>query len=104
MARDDVDELEQDEEESEDEEVLELGARSGRSTVGFLVGFVLGALVGAGAALLAAPERGQVTRSRLRRGMRRMRDGAVDRVGEIRDDAEREIRRARRRVRKHLPD
>jgi hypothetical protein len=107
MARDEVEELEQDDEELEEleeDDLPELGARSGGSAVGFLIGFVLGALVGAGAALLAAPERGNVTRGRLRRRMRRMRDGAVERVGEIRDDAERGIRRARRRVRRHLPD
>jgi hypothetical protein len=36
--------------------------------------------------------------------MRRVRDDTVDRVGEIRDDAERGIRRDRRRVRRKLPD
>jgi hypothetical protein len=106
MARDEdeVDELDLDEDELAEDEALETGPRRGGSAMGFLAGLVVGALVGAGAALLAAPERGEVTRSRLRRRMRRVRDDTVDRVGEIRDDAERGIRRARRRVRRKLPD
>jgi gas vesicle protein len=101
MARDDAEEIEQDD---EGEELLEDEGWSGGSGVGFLVGFVLGALVGAGTALLLAPDRGDVTRRRIGRRVRRLREGAVDRIEEVRDGAERELRRAKRRVRRHLPD
>jgi len=103
MARDEMDDLERDDESTEDEE-LDVDTRPGGSGVGFLVGLVLGALVGAGTALLLAPERGAVTRRKLRRRMQRMGHDAADRVGDLRDGAEREFRRARRRVRRHLPD
>lgn len=102
MARDE--DVEQQDAESADDEELEFGARSGGTGVAFLVGVIVGALVGAGTALLLAPERGEVTRGRIRRRMRRVRNEAAERVGELRDDAERELRRARRRVRRHLPD
>jgi gas vesicle protein len=98
MAKDDEDLVDPDE---EIEEADELEARGG---VGFLIGFVVGALVGAGTALLLAPARGDVTRRRIRRRMHRLRDDASHRVDELRDDAEREFRRARRRIKRHLPD
>jgi hypothetical protein len=104
MARDDEDgELADRDDEVADDE-LEEGGRPRGSGIGFVVGFVLGALAGAGAALLLAPQSGDVTRRRIRRGVRRFREGAADRVGEMREGAERELRRARRRVRRHLPD
>jgi hypothetical protein len=101
MARDDDEIMEQDDDVEHDDE-----ARDGRggSGVGFLVGLVLGALVGAGTALLLAPDRGDVTRRRIGRQVRRLRRGAQDRFDDVRDGAERELRRARRRVRRHLPD
>jgi len=102
MARDEDEDMR--DEEAPEDEVLEQRVRPGGSGVGFLVGLIVGALVGAGTALLLAPERGEVTRGRIRRRMRRVRDETADRVGELRDDAERELRRARRRVRRHLPD
>lgn len=99
MAKDDVEVLDPEELTEEDDEEA-----SGGSGVGFLVGFVLGALVGAGTALLLAPARGDVTRRRLRRQVRQLRDDASERVGDLRDDAEREFRRARRRIKRHLTD
>jgi len=101
MAKDDEDLVEPDEE-IEEEAGLE-GPRGG-SGVGFLLGFVVGAMVGAGTALLLAPARGDVTRRRIRRRMHHLRDDAAHRVDELRDDAEREFRRARRRIKRHLPD
>ena len=101
MARDDDEIMEQDDDVELDDEAP--GGRGG-SGVGFLVGLVLGALVGAGTALLLAPDRGDVTRRRIGRQVRRLRRGAQDRFEDVRDGAERELRRARRRVRRHLPD
>jgi uncharacterized membrane protein YccC len=104
MAKDEQDE--QDELPDDGEPMMEGagGGAAARGGITFLVGFVVGALVGAGAALLLAPQSGAVTRRRLGRGFRRMRRGAADRMGNLRDDAERELRRARRRLRRHLPD
>jgi hypothetical protein len=69
----------------------------------FLAGFGLGALLGAGLALLFAPERGAITRRRLRRRLRDLSADTADRVGDLRHRAEREIRRGRRRIARHLP-
>ncbi len=77
--------------------------RGGGGALGFLAGFALGALLGAGAALLFAPERGTVTRRRLRRRLRDLGAETADRVGELRHRAEREVRRGRRRIARHLP-
>jgi len=100
MAKDDGDEVDFETPADEDD----MPEPRGGTGIGFLVGFVIGALVGAGTALLLAPARGSVTRRRIGRGIRRMRDQASERVSGIRDDAEREFRRARRRIKRHLPD
>ena len=97
MARDDIDIVDEDEELEEEEDLEELEPHRG-SAAAFLVGLMVGALAGAGTALLLAPERGEVVRNRIQR-----RD-ASDRVGEFRDEAERELRRTRRRIKRHLPD
>ncbi|HET6922587.1 MAG TPA: YtxH domain-containing protein, partial [Anaeromyxobacteraceae bacterium] len=76
----------------------------GRTGAPFLAGLVLGALLGAGAALLLAPARGEVTRRKLGRRLRHLREEAGERVEHMRDAAERELRRQRRRLRRHLPD
>jgi len=100
MAKDDGEEMDL-EERDEDDDAAEPRGGSG---LGFLIGFVVGGLVGAGTALLLAPARGDVTRRRIGRRLRRLRDQAAERVGDVRDDAEREFRRARRRIKRHLPD
>jgi len=102
MARDAEEAMDQDDVPEED--LDDGGGGGGRSGVGFVVGLVLGALVGAGTALLLAPERGEVTRRRIGRRVRRFRQGAAERMEDVRDSAERELRRAKRRVRRHLPD
>jgi gas vesicle protein len=57
----------------------------------FAAGLVIGALVGAGMALLLAPQAGEDTRRILARRARRLADDAHDRY----DDARRRVRRAR---------
>jgi hypothetical protein len=84
------------------DEVVDEGVGDGGALT-FLAGFGLGALLGAGLALLFAPERGSVTRRRLRRRLRDLGADTADRVGELRHRAERELRRGRRRVARHLP-
>ena len=51
----------------------------------FFVGMALGALLGAGVALLFAPDRGANTRKRLGRGIRQLRDQSGDTVSSLRD-------------------
>jgi len=101
MAKDDRD-GEQDREDELDDEELAFDEGPPRGLT-FLSGFVLGALLGAGAALLLAPERGQVVRRRIRTQFDHMRDDAADRLTDWRDDARRELRRQRRRLKKRLP-
>lgn len=59
----------------------------------FAAGLALGALVGAAAALLLAPERGEVTRRRLARQLRELRDDAADELRDVGRSARREFRR-----------
>ena len=65
----------------------------------FGAGLILGALVGAGLALLLAPQSGAETRRDLARRARRLADETRDRY----DEAKRRIRRARE-ARTHLKD
>jgi len=67
--------------------------------VGFVGGLVLGALIGAGIALLVAPERGTVVRRRLKRRWRRAREEARRGVRGFKRDVEREAARRRRWLR-----
>jgi Sec-independent protein translocase protein TatA len=103
MARDDehLDEPE-DDEIDEIEEIEGDGDEPGGShgALGFFGGLVLGVLLGAGTALLLAPERGTQVRRRIGRQVRRFRRDAEEKVGEIRENAEHEFRRARRRLRR----
>ncbi len=64
----------------------------------FVAGIVVGALIGAGIALLFAPDTGVRTRKRLRRGARALRA----RAGEGLDDAARRTRRDLVRRRRRL--
>jgi hypothetical protein len=66
--------------------------------VGFVGGLVLGALIGAGIALLVAPERGQVMRRRLARRMRDAGEELRDEFDGLRASARRRLARRRRRL------
>ena len=103
----DRDEMEDRDDEDEDlddgeevEETTESGGRSG--TMSFMAGMVLGALVGAGVALLMAPERGAVTRRRLKKFVSRMGKDAKDKVEDWRDDVKAELSRRRRQIREQI--
>ncbi|MFQ5536034.1 MAG: YtxH domain-containing protein [Gemmatimonadota bacterium] len=52
----------------------------------FLSGLILGAAIGAGVALLTAPQPGRKTRKRLRRAAGDFRDTATERWDEIADE------------------
>ena len=104
--RDDED-LDRDEDELEDEdgfiESTEAEANGRRSgTLSFIAGMVLGALMGAGVALLVAPERGAVTRRRLKKLVGRIRHDAGERVADWRDDVKAELKRRRRQIREQI--
>ena len=64
--------------------------------LGFLGGLVLGALIGAGVALLVAPERGEATRRRLRRQWRKARHQARRGIRDMKHELGREAQRRRR--------
>jgi hypothetical protein len=104
MARDrDLDVVEDDEEQFEEEELEELeDVGTARGVVGFIGGLMLGALIGAGVALMLAPERGYVTRRRIRTRFEDVRDDAKDQIEDWRGSAEREFKRGRRKARRKL--
>jgi hypothetical protein len=70
-------------------------------TVGFVSGLILGALIGAGIALLVAPEKGAVTRKRLKRKLRELTDDAMDQAEDWSHRTKRELRHRRRRPHPH---
>jgi hypothetical protein len=108
MKRDEELELVEDEEELDDEDLDDedldefedypttLGVR------GFLAGVLVGAVVGAGAALLLAPDRGAVVRKRIGRTWRDLQDDARDQLDDWRGEARREVKKQRRRLRRRL--
>ena len=67
----------------------------GDSGLGFAVGFILGGAVGAGLALLFAPEPGRQTRDRLRDLAADVRDKTIAVSDELRDKAEEVLGRSR---------
>ena len=108
MKRDEELELLEDDEELEDEdfedeELEEFDDYHGPSGVrGFLAGIWVGALVGAGVALLVAPDRGEVVRKRLGRSWRDFHEDARDQLEDWRGEASREVKKQRRRLRRKL--
>ena len=66
----------------------------------FAAGLLIGALIGAGVALLFAPQSGEDTRRIIRRRAKRIASGASDRFDDVKD----RIRKARRRAEEALTD
>jgi gas vesicle protein len=91
------------EEDLPEEPISELsGPGPERGGSGFVVGILIGAVLGAGLALLLAPDRGEKTRGRLRKRMRSLRDDAregIDRAGSLTQE---ELRRGKRRFQAEL--
>jgi len=71
---------------------------------GLLAGIAVGALVGAGIALLFAPQSGEDTRRDLSRKARSIRDDAADRLEDVSARTRREFNRRRRQLRERLDD
>ena len=72
-----------------------------RQAISFIAGVALGALVGAGVALLLAPQSGRRTRRHIVRAAEDLTESARDTIGDATDDARRAgrdaVRRAERR-------
>jgi len=69
---------------------------------GFLAGIVFGAFLGAGLAMLFAPERGEKTRGRIRRRMRALQSDAMDSLDQAGSRTRKELSRRKRRFQKDL--
>ena len=72
------------------------------STAGFVAGILFGAFLGAGFALLLAPERGDKIRGRLKRRMRSLREDARNGIDRAGNATRKELRRRQRRIRAEL--
>jgi gas vesicle protein len=73
----------------------------------FVLGVVTGALIGAGVALLLAPDSGKRTRRRIRRSAEELSDAAGDRLQTVADDAKQlaeDARKAAERSSERLVD
>jgi len=81
-----------------DEENEQAQEPEGRGLGGFAVGVIFGAFLGAGIALLFAPERGDKTRRRLRHRLRSLRDEAGDQLERAGKRTGRDLLRRRRRL------
>ena len=67
---------------------------------GFAAGLLLGALIGAGVALLFAPQSGEDTRRMIRRRARRLTADARDRYDDLKD----KVRKARKEAAELISD
>lgn len=72
------------------------------SAPGFAAGLVLGAILGAGLALLFAPDRGDRTRRRLTRRLRQLRENAGKGIDHAGGRTRRELLRRRRQIEAQL--
>lgn len=108
MKRDDELELVEDDEDFEDddldeEDLIELDPYPASMGIrGFVAGVMVGALLGAGVALLVAPDRGETVRKRIGRSIRDFQEDARDQLDDWRGEARREVRKQRRRLRRRL--
>ncbi len=102
QERDHDEEIELDDEELEEELDGDVTDRL-RGATTFVAGLMLGALLGAGVALLIAPQRGEATRRRIGSRWRDIRNDAAEQLGDWKDDARRELRRRRKQLKRRLP-
>jgi gas vesicle protein len=71
-------------------------------SAGFLAGIVFGAFLGAGLALLFAPEKGEKTRGRLRKRMRSLQEDALEGIDRAGTRTRKELRRRQQNLREEL--
>lgn len=88
--------------EDDDEDVEEITEEGSSGLLGFAAGLLVGLIVGAGVAILAAPERGDVVRRRIRRRVQDLGDDARHRIDDLTDQAGHEFTRHRRRLQRRL--
>jgi hypothetical protein len=81
--------------ESRSDGIGEGGEESGRGLGGFAAGVVFGAVLGAGIALMFAPERGHTTRRRLSRRLTRLREDTAEGLERAGARTRREVLRRR---------
>jgi len=67
-----------------------------------LAGILFGALLGAGLALLFAPEKGEKTRGRLRKRMRSLQEDALEGIDRAGTRTRKELRRRQQNIREEL--
>jgi gas vesicle protein len=96
--------VEMETDETLDESLLpaENGSGPGGRRAGFVSGFIMGVLVGAGFALLFAPEEGQKTRRQLGKRMRSLQEEAKEGFDRASDRTRKELRRRQRRLKAEL--
>jgi gas vesicle protein len=85
-----------DDEFSLDDDFRDEPQHEAHGTRNFIAGLAVGALLGAGFALLYAPDRGTNTRRRLGRRIRRLRDRSGESVQELKSALRKELRRVKR--------
>jgi gas vesicle protein len=89
-------------EEAEDEFDAEESEDTAHGAGSFVAGIVVGAVIGAGIALLFAPDTGVQTRRRLRRGADALRERAEEGFDEATKRTRKDLRRRRRHLEKQL--
>ena len=72
------------------------------NAINFVSGFLLGAIVGAGIALLTAPDAGPQTRRRIRRVAGDLRHSATDQLDDLAEDVKAKVDEAVRGARKRF--
>lgn len=77
-------------------------AEPAHGRAGFVAGIVFGAFLGAGIAMLFAPDRGEKTRGRIRRRMRNLGEDAMESIDQAGTRTRKELSRRKRRLQKEL--
>ncbi len=80
-----------------------MSSESEREAVSFVSGLILGAIIGAGVAMLTAPQPGRKTRKRLRKSARRFQGTAQDRLDALAGDIKEKVDEAVVAARTRLP-
>ena len=103
LVDEELEDEELDDEEMDDEDLEEYDLyHSMIGLRGFAMGLVVGGLIGAGVALLMAPERGEVVRKRITKGIRDIQVDARDQLDDWGGEARREVGKQRRRLKRRL--
>ena len=74
-----------------------------RQVASFVTGLILGAVIGAGVAMLTAPQPGRKTRRRIRRSAKRVRGSAADRFDNLASELKGKVDEAVEVARERLP-